>query len=90
MLMSTLVALLHMSTECGAATLDDVSKRFTLFAREGLSLACQEAWTKRIEDIGQFQIGPGHDVAVASTEEPVKSKSRGLVVERRARVETCR
>jgi hypothetical protein len=38
LLMATLGALLHVSTECGTATLDDVSKRSTLFVTKRLGI----------------------------------------------------
>jgi hypothetical protein len=86
--MATLVALLDVAAEGGGPAERNVSERSFLFNGERISKPREICWTVEAENIGQFQRRRRHEAGIGSTGE--HSRSRGLTVERTARLETWR
>src|SRR5271156_738312 len=86
--MATMVALFDAATEdCGLAD-RDLSQRSFLLSGERVSKRREVSWTVDAENVGQLQRRSLHRAGFGST--GCGSRSRGLTVERTARLETCR
>jgi len=59
-LMGAVIALLYILAEGGGAAGDDVPEGFPLLGRQDVSPAVEELLPVESEDIGDFQLMPGH------------------------------
>ncbi len=86
--MATVVALFDVTAEgCGPAD-RDLSQRSLLLSAERISKRREVGWTVDAENVGQLQRRSLHEAQFGST--GWGSRSSGLMVERTARLETCR